>query len=126
MSPLWINPGPLLAGAVVAVALGFGAGWGINGWRLNAEVAEVKADAAEQRAASANAALDQLAGRLETMNTATTAAQLDVSTLAAKMDQIRKEQKHAQAQTPLPPDCRPDTGRLDRRRCAAVAGPAAR
>ncbi len=125
MNPLTINPLPLLAGAALAAAVGFGSGWAINGWRLSADVAETKADAAEARAVAANAALDQLAGRLETMNTATTAAQLDVSTLAAKMDQIRKDQKNAQVQAPLPVDCKPDTRRLDRLRDAVSAANAA-
>lgn len=132
MNPLSINPGPLIIAGVVTVVLGFGAGWSINGWRLESKVATVQKDAAETRAASANAALDQLAGRMDAMNTSATAVRLDVSTLAVKMDQIRKEQKNAQAQAPLPVDCKPDAGRLDRLRDAvtaanaAIAGAAAR
>lgn len=125
MNPFGINPGQLLVGAVVALVLGFGAGWSVNGWRLAEKVATVERDAATDRAASANAALDQLAGRMEAMNTSATAAQLDVSTLAAKMDQIRKEQKHAQIQAPLPADCKPDAGRVDRLRNAVTAANAA-
>lgn len=125
MNPLTLNPAPLLAGAAVAVAIGFGTGWAINGWRLESKVAAVQKDSAESRAASANAALDQLAGRMDAMNTQATAAQLDVSTLAMKMDQIRKDQKNAQAQTPLPVDCKPDAGRVDRLRSAVAAANAA-
>lgn len=125
MNPLTINPVPLLAGGALALALGFGGGWAINGWRLAADMATVQKDAAESRATSANKALDQLAGRLNDMSTATTAAQLDVSTLAVKMDLIRKEQKNAQAQTPLPVDCKPDAGRVSRLRDAVAAANAA-
>jgi hypothetical protein len=106
MNPLSINPGPLLAGVAVALALGFGAGWSINGWRLESKVATVQKDAAETRAASANAAV--------------------------KMDQIRKDQKNAQAQAPLRPDCLPDAGRMRSLRSAvdaanaAIASPATR
>lgn len=132
MNPLTINPLPLLAGAAIAALIGFGGGWAINGWRLAANVAETKQAGAEFRAKAANTALDQLAGRLETMNAGATAAQLDVKTLGVKMDQVRKELKNAQSQKPLAVDCRPDTGRLDRLRNAvnatnaAVSGTAAR
>lgn len=125
MNPLTLNPLPLLGGAVVAVAIGFGTGWMVNGWRLESNLAVVQKDAAQARADSANAALDQLAGRLDTMNTATTAAQMDVSTLAAKVDQIRKDQKNAQTQNPLPVDCLPDSGRLRSLRDAVGAANAA-
>jgi hypothetical protein len=125
MNPLTLNPLPLLGGAVVAVAIGFGTGWMVNGWRLESNLAVVQKDAAESRANSANAALDQLAGRLDSMNTATTAAQLDVSTLSAKMDLLRKEQKNAFAKTPLDPGCKPDADRLLNLRDAVGAANAA-
>lgn len=131
-NPLTMKPLALLGGVVVAAAIGFGGGWMVNGWRLSSDVAEAKLEAAEQRADAANTALDQLAGRLDAMNTQTTAAQLDVSTLSAKMDVIRKDQKNAQVQQPLPKDCIPDAGRVGRLRDAvgaanaAIAGAAAR
>lgn len=125
MNPLTINPLPLLAGAVIAASIGFSGGWAINGWRLAAKVAETKQAGAEFRANAANTALDQLTGRLETMNAGATAAQLDVKTLSVKMDQVRKELKNVQSQKPLPVDCRPDTGRLDRLRNAVGAANAA-
>lgn len=120
--------------AAVAAALfvGFGGGWAINGWRLAADVAETKAESAEQRAASANTALDQLAGRLDDMNKAASTVRLDVRTLAAKMDLIREDQKNAQVARPLDPGCRPDDQRLRNLReavgtvNAAITGAAAR
>lgn len=132
MMPLMINPLPLLGGAVVTVAIGFGAGWAINGWRLQADVADAQKATAEARARSANTALDQLAGRIETMNKSAATAQLDVSALAKKMDVIRKEQKDAQAARPLDPGCKPDDVRLLNLRQAvgaanaAIAGSSAR
>ena len=125
MNPLTVNPLPLLAVAVVAVVIGFGAGWSVNGWRLEANVAKLERDNAADRANSANAALDQLGQRMENMSTAAGNAQLDVSVLAAKMDQIRKDQKNAQATRPLDPGCKPDGPRLDRLRDAVSAANAA-
>lgn len=125
MNPLTLNPLPLLAGAVVALGIGFGGGWMVNGWRLESNVTAAKLQTAEQRAESANKALDQITTRMDNMNTATTTAQLDVSTLAAKVDQIRKDQKNAQDQKPLPVDCIPDSGRLRSLRDAVGAANAA-
>lgn len=62
---LWPLPTPsgLAVRALAALAVasaGFLAGWGINGWRLGAEVATVKATAAQAQAKAVGAALDQL------------------------------------------------------------------
>lgn len=119
------NPWPVVGGVLIATAIGFGTGWTVNGWRLDAKLAEVKQASAENRAKSANAALDQLAVRLNDMHAQATAAQLDVKTLSAKMDLIRKEQRNAQSQKPLPVDCIPDANRFNRLRDAIGAANAA-
>lgn len=38
---------PTLIAALVSLALGFGGGWTSNGWRLNAEIAQIKKTQAE-------------------------------------------------------------------------------
>lgn len=37
MNPLSINPLHMLAAGVVALAIGFGGGWFVNGWRLDGQ-----------------------------------------------------------------------------------------
>lgn len=125
VNPLMMKPLALLGGVVVAVAIGFGGGWMVNGWRLTSDVAEAKLDAAEQRADAANTALDQLAGRLDDMNTQATTATLDMKTFGQKLDKSLKDLKNAQTQAPLPRDCVPDSRRLLNLREAVGAANAA-
>lgn len=112
MNPFTINPLPMLLGSLVLASAGFGAGWAVNGWRLKTEVADVRADVAQERAESANKALDDLAGRLEKMNGQALAAKTDSGVLNTKLDQIRKELKNVQTAKPLPVDCIPSADRV--------------
>lgn len=132
MNPLTIDPLRALGGAVIMLAIGFGGGWMVNGWRLTGDLAEQRAESAEARAKSAGDALTQLEGRIKAMNDASTEARADVSDVHVKLNQISKELKNVQANRPLPAGCRPDDGRLQSLRKAvgatnaAIQGAAAR
>lgn len=63
MNPLSVNPLALLGAAFLAIAVGFGTGWEVNGWRLGADIAKLQrqaeqlsADAATRHAADVDAA----------------------------------------------------------------------
>ncbi|USE81171.1 hypothetical protein NDR89_15745 [Cupriavidus gilardii] len=96
--------------AVVALAgAAFGAGWTVNGWRKDAELAELTAARAQADLATVNQALGDLKvvgadirARADEYRGITT--QLDAAASA-----IRKELKNAK---PLPADCRPDDFRV--------------
>jgi hypothetical protein len=112
MNPLSIDPLRALGGVVIMVAVGFGAGWAVNGWRLHSDLAEQKAESADARAKSADAALTQLETRIKTMNESSTEARTDVAGVNVKLAQIAKELKNVQNRTPLDPRCRPDDDRV--------------
>lgn len=50
MNPLSINPLAMLCGAAIVGAIGFGGGWTVNSWRLNAQIAELRSDWAKETA----------------------------------------------------------------------------
>ncbi|MCT9125890.1 hypothetical protein [Cupriavidus gilardii] len=101
---------PWRAVAVVALAgASFGAGWTVNGWRRDAEIAELNA----ARAKAALTAAMQALGELQTAS-ADIRARADeyrgiTTELGAAASAIRKELKNAK---PLPADCRPDDFRV--------------
>jgi hypothetical protein len=104
-----MNPKALLASVGASIALGFGAGWLVNGWRLNGEIQTIKTDREKDRADQAQAALADLAVAAHNIRTAADGYTIDVATLGAKLDAIRKDFKNAK---PLPADCRPDDFRV--------------
>lgn len=119
MNPLSINS--VSFGAVVlAAVLGTSAGWAVNGWRLGAEIAGLKADREKDRADQAQAALADLAKAAQLVKLAADGAQSDLSSLSTKLDQIRKDVKNAKP-APLPVDCRPDAPRVRELTGAAAA-----
>ncbi|MGT2429227.1 hypothetical protein ACU4HD_11865 [Cupriavidus basilensis] len=97
------------AGAALAAAALFAAGWAVNGWRKDAELAELTAARAQSDLAGANQALGDL--RTASANIRAHADEFTAiqSTLGTKLDAIQKELKNAK---PLPVDCRPDAGRV--------------
>lgn len=117
MNPLMIKP--LLITGAVALALGFGGGWMVNGWRLNADIADLKTNAATAQAATATAALADLETGMKRVTAAAKTAQGNVGTVNSQLDQIRKEFKNA-TPPPLPAGCNPDDIRM--RALAAAAG----
>lgn len=104
-----INPVRIIINVALAAAVGFGAGWLVNGWRKDAELAEIKAERAEGRADQVQAALDDLATGAAKIRASADGYSADVSALDAKLEAIRKDFKNAK---PLPPDCRPDAPRV--------------
>lgn len=97
---------------LILAALLFGAGWQINGWRLNAEIADLKREHAEEKARESQKELDDFITASKTIKDAAQNANLDVSSLNKQLAAIHKEFKDAQR--PLPADCKPDGARLQR------------
>jgi hypothetical protein len=94
--------------AVLAVAI-FGAGWAVNGWRKDAQIAELKTERANTAATQAQGALDDLTAASKTINDAARRYGALQSDLGVKIDDLKKE---LQNEPPLPPDCRPGPGRV--------------
>ena len=104
------NPLNMLAGAAVAVAIGFGGGWMVNGWRLNTDIAEIKTTHAQEVAKQAAATVTQMQTDAAAIHTAATEFATIQNTLGPKFDALTKEIKHAPR--PLPANCRPDDYRV--------------
>ncbi len=111
MNPLSINPLYALAAMAAAFAIGFGWGWQVNGWRLNGQISDIKAERAGDKASQATAALNDLVGAAKKVKAAADGAQIDVSILDAQLAAIRKDFNNANAK-PLPVDCHPDAPRM--------------
>lgn len=111
MNPLTMNPGALLAGTAVALALGFGAGWSVNGWRLHADLADEKREHAEEITKASQAALDDYKTAAGLIKAAAEGAQVDVSGLKTKIDILDRRIRNAPP-PPLPADCHPGSQRL--------------
>lgn len=100
--------GRLAGSAVLAGAL-FAAGWVTNGWRKDAELAELTAARAQADVATANQALGELRAAGADIRARADEYRAIQSTLGTRLDAIQKELKNAK---PLPADCRPDAGRV--------------
>jgi hypothetical protein len=101
---------PWRAVAAIGLAvLAFGIGWTVNGWRKDAELAELTAARAQADLVSANLALTDLRAAGQTIRQKADEYAGIQSTLGAKIDAIRKDMKNAK---PLPADCRPDAARV--------------
>jgi len=98
----------VVAGAA-AVALAFGSGWTVNGWRLGAEVANLRAQHAQVQAAQATATVSTLQADAAAIHEAATEYAGIQSTLAPKIAALTKELRNAPR---LPVDCRPDDVRV--------------
>lgn len=102
--------GPFLAGAGIAAGvLLFGAGWVINGWRLEAALSKLKTAQAVEKANQAAGALTTLQADAAAIHQAATEYAGIETTLAPKIAALTKELRNAK---PLPMDCRPDTLRM--------------
>lgn len=111
MNPLAIKAWVLAVAGVLALAIGGGIGWSVNGWRLNAEMASIKADRATDQAKQAQTALSDLADASKKIHDAAENAQTDLSGINTQLQHIREDFKNAKA-APLPIDCRPDAVRV--------------
>lgn len=94
--------------AVVAETL-FAAGWTANGWRKDAELAELTAARSQADLATTDQALQDLRAAGASIRQKADELAGIQSTLGAKLDAIRKDMKNAR---PLPVDCRPDDFRV--------------
>ncbi|MEM5429410.1 hypothetical protein [Cupriavidus oxalaticus] len=98
--------------AIGAAALGgclFAAGWSANGWRKDAEIAELTAARAQADLTSANLALTDMKEAGAKIRQSADDYLAIQSMLGVKMDALRKDLKNAK---PLPADCRPDAQRV--------------
>jgi hypothetical protein len=105
---------PVTAGVKIAasfaLAVGlFIAGWLANGWRLGAELADVRAEHAGQVAIQATAALSTMKADADAIHAAAQQLGAIEITLGPKIDALKKEIRNAK---PLPAGCVPDAGRV--------------
>lgn len=117
MNPLTIK---LLAGAVIIIGA-FGAGWMVQGWRLNTEIAQIKAQSSDENAQRAQIAVSDLQADAALIHNAATEYANVQTTLGGKLDLIRKDLKNVQAKAPLPAGCAPDADRLRNLKAAVSA-----
>ena len=96
----------------MALALAGAAGWFTNGWRHDAEIAELQRAHAEFRATLSEAALADVQADAAVIRTAATEFAAIQSTLTPRMSALTKELHNARTTRPLPIDCRPDAGRV--------------
>ncbi|WP_143010668.1 hypothetical protein [Cupriavidus necator] len=92
-----------------AGAFFFCAGWTAQGWRKDAELAELTSARAQADLTSATVALADLQEAGAAIRARANEYNSIQTTLGAKLDAIRKDIKNA---TPLPVDCRPDDYRV--------------
>lgn len=124
MNPLAINPLALLGAGTLALAIGFGAGWQVQGWRGAAALADVKLDNAEAITGASVVALADYQLAAQAIKDAAAGAQLDLTTFGVKLDAINRKIKNAPP-PPLPADCRPGPVRLRNLADAAATADAA-
>ena len=96
-------------GLLLTMALAGAAGWFANGWRHDAEIAELQRAHAEFRATLSEAALADVQADAAIIRTAATEFAAIQSTLAPRMSALTKELRNAK---PLPDDCVPDADRV--------------
>lgn len=93
----------------LVVALGFGAGWLINGWRLQSDLEKAEAAHAKEKAEQITTALVNLKADADKIRAAATEYAGIQNTLAPKIAALTKELRNAK---PLPPDCAPTPDRV--------------
>jgi hypothetical protein len=96
-------------GLLLAMALAGAAGWFTNGWRHDAEIAELQRAHAETMRSQSELALTTLQSDAARITEAATEFATIQSTLEPRMSALTKELRNAK---PLPADCRPDLGRV--------------
>ncbi len=98
--------------ALTVAAACFGTGWTIQGWHKDADIAALKLQQSNDRAAVAEKALTSLQASTKQMQAAATDLTGIKLNLSDKLDTISKDLKNVQAQKPLPADCKPDDLRM--------------
>lgn len=110
--PTW----PFVAGGLLLGALGGAAvdhalmSAKVSGLEL--KIAQIEKAHSDENAQRAEVALSDFQADAKVIHEAALSYATTQSTLGAKMDLIRKDFKNAQAQKPLPVDCRPDAVRV--------------
>ena len=99
-------------GLLLAMVLAGAAGWFTNGWRHDAEIAELQRAHAEFRATLSEAALADVQADAATIRQAATEFATIQSTLAPRMSALTKELRNVRNATPLPADCKPTPDRV--------------
>jgi hypothetical protein len=94
---------------LLIVALGFGTGWLVNGWRLHSKLSDMEAAHAKEKAEQATAALTTLQADADKIHTAATEYAGIQNTLAPKITALTKELRNAPK---LPTGCVPDAVRV--------------
>lgn len=105
---------------VLALVL-FLAGWTVNGFRLDGEIADLKREKAEESVRQKQAVLNDIETATRNMQNAVQGAQIDLDGFANQMASFRKEFKDAKNANPLPVDCKPDAVRVHALSAAARA-----
>lgn len=109
MIPLTLAPARAAGAAALVLALGFAGGWLVNGWRLNSDLAELRAQHAEQIATQAKAAVTTMQADAAAIHIAAGQLVTIETTLGPKIDALKKEIRNAK---PLPAGCLPDPARV--------------
>lgn len=109
MNPLSINPLMLLGAGAATLIIGFGGGWTTNGWRLGAEISEIKAAQSQAAAKQAEGTVTTMRADADAMHQAAGEFIAIQNTIGPKIDALKKDLKNAK---PLPPGCRPDDVRV--------------
>jgi len=104
---------------VIGAAAGGIGGWTAQGWRKDAQIADLQRSQAQTAAGQYKAALDDLEAASKRINAAAAGARVDLSTVTGQLAAIRKDFQNAKP-APLPDGCRPDPVRV--RQLTAAAG----
>jgi hypothetical protein len=99
----------MVGAGLAAGVLAFGAGWVINGWRLETALSKLKTAQAVEKSNQATAALTTLQADAAAIHTAATEYASIQNTIAPKIAALTKELRNAK---PLPVDCKPDPVRV--------------
>ena len=98
-----------LAAVLAAVVLVFSAGWATASWRLEAKIAGIERDHANEAKQNAEKALSDIATATTTINEAAKRYGSVQSTLSSEIANLKKD---LQNEKPLPVDCVPSAGRV--------------
>lgn len=94
---------------LVAALLAAGSAWYVTRLHYTTQIAEMKAEKADDDRNAAVTSLNQMTGQLEAVNDAAHAAVTQLAVTNGALAKIGKGLKNAQ---PLPADCKPDTVRV--------------
>lgn len=93
------------------LAIAFISGWGINGWRLDAEISDLKKTRSDEIAKQYKDAADDLKAGAQRIKTAADDANLNIASLGQNLDILRKDFKNAKPPA-LPAGCVLDSVRM--------------